>query len=114
MLVLVGGIGTAARSRRTPARARPSCWSPPGQQALDEANAQPRRATPEPTDDPGDGARADDDAPPQPVGGDQITAIGDSVMLAAAPTLYEKFPGIYVDAAGVAVDLCRARRSSRR
>lgn len=31
--------------------------------------------------------------------GDQITAVGDSVMLAASPALYERFPGIYVDAA---------------
>lgn len=31
--------------------------------------------------------------------GDQITAIGDSVMLASSQTLEEKFPGIYIDAA---------------
>lgn len=31
-------------------------------------------------------------------GGDQITAIGDSVMLASAPTLTEDFPGIHIDA----------------
>jgi peptidoglycan/LPS O-acetylase OafA/YrhL len=36
---------------------------------------------------------------PQPLPtGDQITAIGDSVMLAAAPALQEAFPGISIDA----------------
>ena len=34
-----------------------------------------------------------------PVTGDQITAIGDSAMLAAAPALQERFPGIAIDAA---------------
>lgn len=36
---------------------------------------------------------------PEPVRGDQITAVGDSVMLASAPVLLERFPGIQVDAA---------------
>lgn len=30
--------------------------------------------------------------------GTEITAVGDSVMLASAPSLYEQFPGIVVDA----------------
>ena len=36
---------------------------------------------------------------PTPVTGDQITAVGDSVMLASAPGLLDLFPGIEVDAA---------------
>jgi hypothetical protein len=36
---------------------------------------------------------------PTPVTGDQITAVGDSVMLASAPALLERFPGIQIDAA---------------
>lgn len=32
-------------------------------------------------------------------GGDQISAVGDSVMLASAPELSRAFPGIYIDAA---------------
>lgn len=36
--------------------------------------------------------------PPTPASGDQIYAIGDSVMLAAAPELQETFPGIAIDA----------------
>src|SRR5690606_13921520 len=35
---------------------------------------------------------------PAPPGGDQITAIGDSVLLAAAPKLQAEFPGILIDA----------------
>jgi hypothetical protein len=55
----------------------------------------------------GQQAIADAGAAPAPQGppsaqlasGDQITAIGDSVMLAAAPTLQQQFPGIAIDAA---------------
>lgn len=36
---------------------------------------------------------------PTLVTGDQITAVGDSVMLASAPALLERFPGIQIDAA---------------
>jgi len=36
---------------------------------------------------------------PTPVTGDQISAIGDSVMLASAPGLIERLPGIEIDAA---------------
>jgi peptidoglycan/LPS O-acetylase OafA/YrhL len=36
---------------------------------------------------------------PTPVAGTEISAIGDSVMLASAPALLERFPGIQVDAA---------------
>lgn len=36
---------------------------------------------------------------PTPVAGEEITAVGDSVMLAAAPGLLEELPGIQVDAA---------------
>ena len=36
---------------------------------------------------------------PTPVAGSDITAIGDSVMLASAPALLEELPGIQVDAA---------------
>ncbi len=35
---------------------------------------------------------------PQPVTGDEITAVGDSVMLASAPALLARFPGIDIDA----------------
>jgi peptidoglycan/LPS O-acetylase OafA/YrhL len=38
------------------------------------------------------------DAPPAIPTGDQVVAIGDSVMLAVAPELTQSFPGIYIDA----------------
>jgi peptidoglycan/LPS O-acetylase OafA/YrhL len=38
------------------------------------------------------------DAPPAIPDGDQVIAIGDSVMLAVAPELMQAFPGIYIDA----------------
>jgi peptidoglycan/LPS O-acetylase OafA/YrhL len=43
-------------------------------------------------------AAANPTAPEQLASGDRITALGDSVMLAASPQLYEQFPGIIVDA----------------
>ncbi len=36
--------------------------------------------------------------PPRTVPGSQVTAIGDSVMLASAPELHDALPGIYIDA----------------
>ncbi|WP_458040776.1 MULTISPECIES: acyltransferase family protein [Bacteria] len=74
-----------------------------GQQALDAADAP--SASPSPTgprvepplavqtgDEPVPGPR------PTPVTGDQVSAIGDSVMLASAPGLMERLPGIQIDA----------------
>ncbi|SJN45771.1 acyltransferase 3 [Microbacterium esteraromaticum] len=57
-----------------------------GEQALKDAAAQPAPA-PSPS------------ASPAALTGDQITAVGDSVMLASAPSLYTLLPGIDVDAA---------------
>jgi peptidoglycan/LPS O-acetylase OafA/YrhL len=60
-----------------------------GQDAIDEAqDPEPPPAAESPTPD----------ATPQTVGGDQISAVGDSVMLAAAPRLQQEFPGIWIDA----------------
>ena len=98
VLVLTAGIGTVGAVAADPGRGETELLVAAGQQALDEAAAHDATTTPDPTDTPGVQPAPDDDAPPKPVGGDQITAIGDSVMLAAAPTLYQKFPGIYVDA----------------
>ncbi|MGN6503169.1 MAG: acyltransferase family protein [Pseudolysinimonas sp.] len=102
LLVVAGGAGTVAAVAADPGRGETELLVAAGQQALEEAAAAEATATPEPSATPGapDGGAATDDpdAPPKPVGGKEITAIGDSVMLAAAPTLYEKFPGIYVDA----------------
>lgn len=45
-----------------------------------------------------DDAKVPAHAPTRLPGGNQITAIGDSVMLAAAPTVQADFPGILIDA----------------
>ncbi|TQL48905.1 peptidoglycan/LPS O-acetylase OafA/YrhL [Homoserinimonas aerilata] len=67
-----------------------------GQKAIAES------ATPAPSAPPADGQASDTpSAHEEPVtlpAGDQITAIGDSVMLASARSLQEEFPGIDIDA----------------
>ncbi|MCU1423095.1 MAG: acetyltransferase [Microbacteriaceae bacterium] len=54
-----------------------------------------KTATPTPSETPGPSASPTPAALP---GGDQIDAIGDSVMLASAPELQAAFPGISIDA----------------
>ncbi|RHA44444.1 acyltransferase, partial [Cellulomonas rhizosphaerae] len=56
------------------------------QEQIDAQNAKPP-TKPAPTQAPG-----------EPVTGDQVVAFGDSVLSAAAPTLYDAFPGIRIDA----------------
>jgi peptidoglycan/LPS O-acetylase OafA/YrhL len=99
VLTLTAGIGTAGAVMDDPGAGETELLVQAGQQALDEANAHAATASPEPLATPGTEEVEDDpDAPPKPVGGEQITAIGDSVMLAAVPTLQQKFPGIQIDA----------------
>ncbi len=92
-----------------------------GQQALDEASVSP---SPTPTaievspplavqtgDEPVPGPR------PTTVPGDQVSAIGDSVMLASAPGLMERLPGIQIDASvsrsmNVGVGIAEAQAAS--
>lgn len=81
-----------------------------GQQAIAGPEAQPTPpgspATPVPTSAPSGAPtspRTEPDGGSHPVHsplptGDQITAIGDSVMLASAPELQAAFPGISIDA----------------
>lgn len=78
-----------------------------GQAAVDAASASPTPSTdarPQPDEPAPAGSLADGGvrppAPsPTPISGGEITAVGDSVMLAAAPSLYDTLPGIRVDAA---------------
>ena len=58
-----------------------------GQAAIDSAPTAPTVPSNSPTIQPG-----------SIPGGDQITALGDSVMLAAAPEILKDFPGISIDA----------------
>ncbi|PJJ61833.1 acyltransferase family protein [Compostimonas suwonensis] len=76
--------------------------------AVTETPAPPADADPAPTTPPepaAPNAPTDPTTPPAPPApavtipsGDQITAIGDSVMLASAPELQSTFPGIAIDA----------------
>ncbi|GAA1707242.1 acyltransferase family protein [Microbacterium sediminicola] len=80
-----------------------------GQAALDEAAAAASTeptpdaaSTPHATPPPGslaDGAKRRPAPSPAPVSGSEVTAVGDSVMLAAAPALLDALPGIRIDAA---------------
>lgn len=82
--VLAGALalgGTTAAVASAPPMTTSEMTIRAGQRAMDAA-ARPK---PAPT--------------PEAITGDDITAVGDSVMLASAPALYEKLPGIDVDAA---------------
>ncbi|GAA2078891.1 hypothetical protein GCM10009840_12480 [Pseudolysinimonas kribbensis] len=71
------------------------------QQQVEAGRKAIRSASPAPTPDaaPTPGASGTPTPVPTPVGGNQVTAIGDSVMLAAAPELQAGLPGIAIDAA---------------
>jgi len=83
--------GTVAGVVRAPAQSEAAAFIAAGQAALDAAADQPLRI-PLPERGPDDAS-----APKLPTG-DQIIAIGDSVMLAAAPQLQARWPGIAIDA----------------
>jgi len=100
LLVMSGGTATALTN--APDRASAEIEIERGQQALDAAakSAQDAAATPAPLP-----------------GGDLISAVGDSVMLASAAELQSTFPGISIDAAvsrgmrsaaGILADLAQA------
>ena len=94
MLAVVGlVVGGAAAVARAPVQSQAAALIAAGQAAL----ATPPPAAP--LHMPGaEHGPAPLDAVPLPTG-DQITAIGDSVMLASAPQLLDRFPGIVIDAA---------------
>ncbi len=97
--------GTTAGIAAEPASTSSEAAVAAGQRALDEAN---RDAAATPTATPTPPAATAGSAPtplaspvpsPVPVTGDQISAVGDSVMLASAGGLLARFPGIQIDAA---------------
>ena len=91
-LALAGLIaGTATAVVRAPAQSEAAAFIAAGQAALDAAAAQPLRI-PMAERAPIEGTAA------KMATGDQIVAIGDSVMLAAAPQLQARWPGIAIDA----------------
>ncbi len=91
-LVLAGlAAGTALAVVRAPAQSEAAAFIAAGQAALDAAATQPLRIP------LSERSPAEESAPTLPTG-DQIVAIGDSVMLAAAPQLQARWPGIAIDA----------------
>ncbi|OYX54455.1 MAG: hypothetical protein B7Y93_06170 [Micrococcales bacterium 32-70-13] len=96
--LLIAGLvasGTVA-VLRAPAQSQAAAFIAAGQAALD---APPAPAVAVPLRVPL-AERVPAEAPAVPLpGGDQIVAVGDSVMLAAAPQLQARFPGIAIDAA---------------
>ncbi|AYF97531.1 acyltransferase family protein [Protaetiibacter intestinalis] len=107
LLVLAGTAGTAIALVTQPAESEVQQRIEEGQRALEQ--------TPSPSPTPT--ADAEQPGPPVQLRGDQITAIGDSVMLAAVPELQAAFPGIQIDAAvsrqmSVAPDLIQGLRDA--
>ncbi|MHA6669234.1 acyltransferase family protein [Homoserinimonas sp. A447] len=88
MLVLAGSATTVAGIVADPGKGAAQTQIEAGQQAVE-------RQTP-PTDAAAEAP--EESAPAALPGGDQITAIGDSVMLASATELQNAFPGIQIDA----------------
>lgn len=102
-VVAVGVVGTAGALAVAPARSSAQVLIERGERAVATSpsdrkpapNATPR-PTPQPTSSPTPQPTADAHKPIPT--GDQMVAIGDSVMLASAPELQQTFPGIAIDA----------------
>lgn len=92
VLVVTGAAGTAVALVMQPEQSSVEQRIQAGEEAIE--------STPSPTPDAGaTDAPVDPAGPPAQLHGDQITAVGDSVMLAAVPELQAAFPGIQIDAA---------------
>jgi peptidoglycan/LPS O-acetylase OafA/YrhL len=104
VVVLATGVGTVAAMSSGSTQSDAELQIQRGQAAIDTAS--PRATTPAPTAPRGatpgtsaSGATEQPHAVPAALpGGDQIAAIGDSVMLASAAGLQQAFPGIQIDA----------------
>lgn len=83
--------GAATAVVRAPAQSEAAAFIAAGQAAIDAAATRPLRLPPAQRVPP------EPDAPQLPPG-DQLVAVGDSVMLAAAPQLQARWPGIAIDA----------------
>lgn len=98
-VVVASVAGTVASITSAPTESSAAASIRAGQDALDAAAS----ATPTPTPDPGDALTGGLPGAPEPTTapvahGPEMVAIGDSVMLASAPALLARFPGIAVDA----------------
>lgn len=91
LVLVVGGVaGTATALVLQPDSSEVEQRVQAGEQAI--------RETPTPSPTPTADATSDPSSPPAQLSGDQITAVGDSVMLAAVPELQAAYPGIQIDA----------------
>jgi peptidoglycan/LPS O-acetylase OafA/YrhL len=99
-IVLATGAGSTLALAADPGIGQTQQQVEAGRKAIRSASPA---ATPDAAPTPGASAPASGTPTPEPtptpVGGSQITAIGDSVMLAAAPELQAGLPGISIDAA---------------
>lgn len=92
MLLVVGlSAGSLVAVLSDPGKGEAQGYIEAGQEAIDHAE--------DPASAPEDDEPDDEPEDALPATGDEIIAIGDSVMLAAAPALQEQFPGIAIDAA---------------
>lgn len=107
LLVVAGtGAGTVAALGSGPHQSDAEIQIQRGQAALDQHRSQPAptaaapdSATPAPTpDSPTQPDLPEQSTPIALPGGDQIAAVGDSVMLASAVGLQQTFPGIQINA----------------
>jgi len=96
VLVVAGTAGTAFALAMQPERSAVEQRIEAGKDAIE--NTPSATPTAEPEAEPEKPA-ADPAGPPAQLQGEQITAVGDSVMLAAVPELQAAFPGIQIDAA---------------
>jgi len=90
LLVISAGAATVSAIGRDPGKG--------SAELAIESGAAAIKATPTPASAPGAAPTPTPSTPPPLPGGDQIDAIGDSVMLASAPELEAAFPGISIDA----------------
>ena len=100
VLVVGAGAGTVAALVSDPGVGETQAAVEAGQQAIRDAGATPRASATPGGSSTGGSSTGSATATPSvaPAAGDQITAIGDSVMLAAAPTLESQLPGVSIDA----------------
>ena len=114
LVLVVGGVaGTTAAVLHQPAMSEVEQRVQAGEDALRETPRPPNTTPPTPSPD----ASPEPGGPPAQLSGDQITAVGDSVMLAAVPELQAAYPGIHIDAAvsrqmSTAPDILRSLRDA--
>ncbi len=93
VLLLATGTGTVVALSSDPGIGQTQAQVEAGRHAIHDAPAPP----PVPSGPPVPGSPSPIPSP-APAAGDQVTAIGDSVMLAAAPQLEAALPGVAIDA----------------